>query len=63
MKGKEGCCCKWKLKHGICLIILAVLVWLNGMYTWISWYKFAAIVLGVLGLKMLIMGCCCKCKK
>jgi hypothetical protein len=64
MKGKdEECWCRWEIKHGICMVILAILVWLNGMYSWIGWDKFAAIVIAVAGLKLLIKGCCCRCRK
>jgi len=60
---ENKCDCRWVLKKSICLIVLAVLVWLNGTYRWIGWDKFAAIVIGIVGLKMLVLAACCKCRK
>jgi len=61
MKGKDECSC-WRWKHGICLIILGVLIWLNAAYGWLGWAKFVAVIAVLMGLKKLILGACC-CKK
>jgi len=56
---KDMDCGKWKMKKGICLIILGVAIWLNAMYSWLSWAQFVAVVAVVLGIKMLIMAGMC----
>jgi len=47
----------WK---GICCIVVGVLVWLNAVYSWWSWAKFIAVIVVLIGIKLLLMGCCKK---
>lgn len=62
MMNEHGKC---KGCHGVCLIILGVLIWLNAAYGWLSWSKFVAVIAVLLGIKMLILAGskCCKAKK
>ena len=53
---KDMECGKWKMKHGIGLIILGVLIWLNVMYNVLSWAMFIAVIAIILGIIKLIMG-------
>ncbi len=62
-KGKDECWCKWKMKKGICLLVIGVLVWLNEMYSWTSLGKLIAIIAGVLGIIMILKAAFCKCRK
>ena len=53
---KDMECGKWKMKKGIGLIILGVLIWLNVMYSALSWPMFIAVIAIILGIIKLIMG-------
>tara|TARA_B100000315_G_C14428669_1_gene519101 strand:- start:124 stop:300 length:177 start_codon:yes stop_codon:yes gene_type:complete len=45
------------------LIVLGVLVYLNGSYSWLSWVNFVALILVLLGAKFYFLAGKCEGKK
>lgn len=48
-------CCNWKVCKGLFLIGIAALIWLNDSYAWLNTAQLIAVILGIMGLKLLVI--------
>ncbi len=55
MHDKEHCDGNWKAKKGIFLILIAALIWFNNVYNWFNNAQLVAVILGIIGLKLLVL--------
>lgn len=55
MIDKECCGSGWAIRKGIFLIGIAVLIWLNDSYAWLNTAQLIAVILGIMGLKILLI--------
>lgn len=55
MEDKECCGSGWAVCKGIFLIGIAALIWLNDSYAWLNTAQLIAVILGIMGLKILII--------